>query len=117
MIKNYLSVFIIFSMLILTGCSQKDEVITNREEVTKPKLDIKQQEALKLNDISYIIITDKNAKQIFDEMKINGKQRVLYAISVDDYEKLAVNLAQIKKYLVIQNETIKSYKDYYEPKN
>ena len=86
-------------------------------QITKPKLDIKQQEALRLNDISYIVITDKNIQQIFDEMKINGKEKVLYAISVEDYEKLAINLAQIKKYLIIQNETIKSYKDYYEPKN
>lgn len=116
MIKTYFCSFILVSTLLLTGCSQKD-VVTNREEVTKPKLDIKQQEALKLNDISYIVITDKNIQQIFDEMKINGKEKVLYAISIEDYEKLAVNLAQIKKYLIIQNETIKSYKDYYEPKN
>ena len=34
----------------------------------------------------------------------------------DDYEKLAINFAQVRKYIILSRSVLQKYKDYYEGK-
>lgn len=106
-LKSLSSLCVIAGCLMLSGCSQKYE-ITNRELVQKTPLNLPSPEALTLNNISYVIITKDNNIQVFKD------NEVFYALSVQDYQDLALNLAKIKKYLIEQQQIIKSYKEYYE---
>lgn len=102
-------------ILLLTGCSQK-EVIIQREEVKKQPLNLNNPKELKLNDITYTVLTDKNSKEVFDKMKKDSKEPVLISIETKEYENLSLNLSYIRKYIIEQQQIINAYKNYYEPK-
>jgi len=40
---------------------------------------------------------------------------VLFGLTDDDYETLAVNFAQIRAYMIKQKLTLDQYREYYEP--
>lgn len=113
----FLIINIVLLLLIIisfSGCAQKDVVI-QREQVKKIPLNLSNPTPLKINDVNYIIITDKNVKDVFEQMKKESKEQVLFAIDYKDYEDLSLNLAYIRKYIIEQQEIIKTYKHYYEP--
>lgn len=107
---------LLFFVGLFTGCSQKEILIQN-EIVKKTPLNLNNPEAIKLNNIQYIVVTDKNSDSVFNKLKYENKEQVLYAITAEDYEMLSLNLSYIKKYIIEQQLIIKSYKDYYESSN
>ena len=107
-------IILAFVLLGFTGCSQK-EIVIQREEVKKIPLNLSDPHPLKLNDVSYVVITDKNSKDVFDQMIKESKEPVLFGIESKDYENLSLNLSYIRKYIIEQQQIIKSYRDYYEP--
>ena len=107
-------IILAFVLLGFTGCSQK-EIVIQREEVKKIPLNLSDPHPLKLNDVSYVVITDKNSKDDFDQMIKESKEPVLFGIESKDYENLSLNLSYIRKYIIEQQQIIKSYRDYYEP--
>ena len=39
----------------------------------------------------------------------------LFALDTDTYEVLAINMEDIKRYILTQNKILVKYKEYYEP--
>ena len=72
--------------------------------------------ALKMEQIDWIIITEENYKQVFDDLKKKNKDVVLFGLTDDGYETLAVNFAQVRKYIILNKNILQKYKDYYEGK-
>ena len=70
-----------------------------------------------MEELKFIIIHSQNAEEVFAKMKEQGKDPVLFGLSDDDYETLSKNFAQIRAYMLQQDEIIKSYKEYYEGKD
>ena len=70
--------------------------------------------ALKLNKVSWILITEDNYKEVFALLKRQNKDVVLFGLTDDNYEVLSINFAQIRKYIILNNSMIERYKDYYE---
>jgi PHD/YefM family antitoxin component YafN of YafNO toxin-antitoxin module len=63
------------------------------------------------------VVTEENFKQFKEEFqKENGDPLVAYVISVKDYEALALNMAEIKRYLEQQKSIIIYYEDAIKPK-
>jgi len=64
------------------------------------------------------VVTEENFKQFKEEIqKENGDPLVAYVISVKDYETLALNMAEIKRYLEQQKSIIIYYEDAIKPKS
>jgi len=72
--------------------------------------------ALKMEQLDWIIITEENYKQVFDDLKKKNKDVVLFGLTDDGYETLAVNFAQVRKYIILNKNILQKYKDYYEGK-
>ena len=72
--------------------------------------------ALKMEQLDWIIITEENYKQVFDDLKKKNKDVVLFGLTDDGYETLAVNFAQVRKYIILNKNILHKYKDYYEGK-
>tara|TARA_B100000902_G_C27218579_1_gene868368 strand:+ start:617 stop:838 length:222 start_codon:yes stop_codon:yes gene_type:complete len=70
---------------------------------------------LQLQDVEWIIITKDNAEEVFEMIKNekNGDY-ALFAVTDKGYEKLALNMADIRNKLAEQRQIILSYKEYYE---
>ena len=71
---------------------------------------------LKLEKIKWIIITEENYKDVFNKLKKENKNAVLFGLTDGGYETLAVNFAQVRKYIILNQNVLKKYKDYYEGK-
>ena len=105
-------------LLIFSGCStfkseKQVEVIT--QEIEKPKLNLDVVEPLDLKPIKWIVITRENVAQVFNQIEQEGKSVALFALDTDTYEILAVNMEDIKRYILTQKTILVKYKEYYEP--
>lgn len=105
-------------LIIFSGCStfkseKQVEVIT--QEIEKPKLNLDVVEPLDLKPIKWIVITRENVAQVFSEIEQEGKSVALFALDTDTYEILAINMEDIKRYILTQNQILIKYKEYYEP--
>ncbi len=81
----------------------------------RAKLDLPDPESPRIQDLNWIIITSENAEEVFTKLKEQNIDPVLFGLSDDDYEILAVNFAQIRAYMIKQKLTLDQYREYYEP--
>ena len=105
--------------LLLSSCSTWDKlkrVEVNTVEVDRVIPTQNRPRQLDLNNITWFVVTDQN----FDEFrrrytKQNGSF-LFYAMSVRDYETLALNMAEIKRYIEQQKQIIVYYEKAVAPK-
>ena len=71
---------------------------------------------LELENLRWIIITSENADEVFKKLEEQGIDPVLWGLTDKDFELLAKNFARIRNKLVITNNLLDKYKEYYEPK-
>jgi hypothetical protein len=103
-------------IVFLTGCSIGGEKKIKIFSVEKPreKLDYPMPTALELEQLKWIVITSKNAEEVFKKMEEQGLDPVLFGLSDKDFELLAKNFAQIRQKLQETNNLLEEYKKYYE---
>lgn len=84
------------------------KIITKTEYVTPPAPIVPKPDALSLRDIRFIIITPENAEEVFAKLK---DDKVLFALTVEGYEDMALNLGDIRAYIRQQNKVIILYEN------
>ena len=111
-------ILIILLAFILTSCTFGERKIRIFSvEEPRAKLNLESPAPLTLEDLRWIIITSKNAEEVFQRLEAEGFDPVLFGLTDKDYEILAKNFAQIRAYLKEQNAILEKYKEYYEPKD
>jgi hypothetical protein len=102
--------------LSLGGCSSFLPEVTkySTEPVERPLLVLPQSEIVNMKEVDYIIVTEENIAEVWAELEASGKSIVLFALTSDGYENLALNNADIIRYLSEQKAVIIAYKEYYE---
>ena len=90
------------------------EIRTKAEE--RVKLNLADPPPLKARDIKWVIITRENAEQVFKELESKGVDVVIFGLTDEGYEQLALTMAELRNYVATQRSIIIKYKDYYEPK-
>ena len=109
-------ILIILLAITLTSCTFGERKIRIFSvEEPRAKLDLKSPSPLSLEDLRWIIITSKNAEEVFQRLEAEGFDPVLFGLTDKDYETIAKNFAQIRSYLKEQNAILEKYKEYYEP--
>ena len=100
---------------MLTGCSvgEKRLKIFSVEE-PRQKLNLPKPESLDLEKVRWIIITSKNADEVFAKLEAEGIDPVLFGLTDKDFEMIAKNFAQIRQKLQETNNLLEEYKKYYE---
>jgi hypothetical protein len=101
-------------MFLLSSCSSVQEIEIFKKEVPRAKLDLPDPESPKIQDLNWIIITSENADEVFAKLSEQNIDPVLFGLTDDDYEILAVNFAQIRAYMIKQKMTLQQYREYYE---
>jgi hypothetical protein len=64
----------------------------------------------------WIIITPDNVTSIWERMEQDGDTMVLFGLTDDGYQQLAMTIADLRRLIVTQRETLQKYREYYEPK-
>ena len=109
-------ILIILLAITLTSCTFGERKIKIFQmEEPRAKLNLESPSPLTLYDLRWIIITSKNAEEVFQRLEAEGFDPVLFGLTDKDYEIIAKNFAQIRSYLKEQNAILEKYKEYYEP--
>lgn len=107
----------------LSGCASFDflgkrekpiEITTKAAE--KTPLDIPQPDPLKLKPIEWVLVTPGNQEDVFKKLEEKGADPVVFALTADGYQQLAVTIAELRNLINTQRNIIIKYKEYYEPK-
>ena len=107
----------------LAGCASFDflgkrekpiEITTKAAE--KTPLDIPHPDPLKLKPIEWILVTPSNQEEVFKKLEGSGSDPVLFALTADGYQQLAVTIAELRNLINTKRNIIIKYKEYYEPK-
>ena len=116
-VKSILNVLVWLTLttFLLSSCSSVQEIEIFKKEVPRAKLDLPDPETPRIQDLNWIIITSENAEEVFAKLKEQNVDPVLFGLTDDDYETLAVNFAQIRAYMIKQKLTLQQYREYYEP--
>ena len=100
--------------LLLSGCSGVKELSIFKEEVPRAKLNLEKPTPLELENLQWIIITSGNADEVFRKLEEKGIDPVLWGLTDKDFELLAKNFARIRNQLMVTNDLLDKYKEYYE---
>lgn len=122
-LKKSLTLLSLFLVVLTTsGCSSLWFNKPEKEIVVQTKMverNIPLQRAPKpmtLNDVRWYVVTEENFDEFLETYKKeNGDAWVFYAMSVRGYEAMALNMAEIRRYLESQNAIILYYEEAIKP--
>ena len=69
-----------------------------------------------MNDIYFYVVTEQNFEEFKQRFIKENGDFLLYTLSVRDYETLAINMAEIKRYILQQKQIIIYYEKAVAPK-
>ena len=116
--RNQRSILNVLVLLILTtfltSCAGVKTLEIFKKEVPRENLNLAKPTPLELENLRWIIITSKNADEVFKKLEEQGIDPVLWGLTDKDFEMLAKNFARIRNQLKITNDLLDKYKEYYE---
>ena len=119
--KNYWKVSsLLLLSLIISSCSTWNPLKTIEVKTVEVERNVPLQNRprqLDLANIHWYVVTEENFAEFKKKfLKENGDPLVAYVISVKDYETLAIDMAEIKRYIDQQKQIIIYYEKALSPK-
>ena len=117
-----LSSLILSALLLSSGCSYfkfKNPLKTIEIKTVEVERIIPTQNRprpMSMNDIHFYVVTEQNFEEFKERFVKENGDFLFYALSVRDYETLALNMAEIKRYILQQKEIIIYYEKAVTPK-
>jgi len=100
--QNYINMknklLVVVAIIFLYGCTTT--LKTNTESVDRVNLNLPDAQPISLDDFNYYIIREEN--------------KTFVALNMDDFRKLANNMAKLQTLISTQKDIITEYKQYYE---
>lgn len=105
---------ILMTSLFLSGCSRlipepEIKVVTQIEKVKIPT--VARPKPLQLNDTRIFVVTEENFDEFVKEFTEIYGDVAFVALSMKDYENLALNIADLRRYINQQSEIIVYYEE------
>ena len=110
--KNFLVLSLLPLLLLSSGCSTWNPLKTIEIKTVEVERVIPTQNRprpMKMNDIHFYVVTEQNFEEFKKRFIKENGDLVGYVLSVRDYEGLALNMAELKRYLLQQKEIIVYY--------
>jgi leucyl aminopeptidase (aminopeptidase T) len=117
--KSYLTVLsALLLSLLLSSCSwdKLKRIEVKRVEVDRVIPTQNRPREIDLNDITWFVVTDQNFNDFKKRYTKQNGNFLFYAMSVRDYETLALNMAEIKRYIEQQKQIIIYYEKAVAPR-
>ena len=103
---------LILLCLLLSSCSswpKLKQIEVKTVEVDRVIPTQMRPQPINLHDITWFVVTDQNFKSFKARYTKQNGAFLFYAISVRDYETLALNMAEIKRYIDQQKQLVIYY--------
>lgn len=112
-----MTLFVLTSML--AGCAsswfQKTEPVTiKKEEVARTPINLSDPPPLKPRTHEWILITPENADAVWKRLRESNTDPVLIGLTDDGYERLALDMAEIRVFIAQLRAVLQKYREYYE---
>ena len=119
-LKNYLKVLSLLPLcLAISSCSSWPELKQIEIKTVQVERVIPTQNRprpLNMNNIKFYVVTSENFEDFKQRYEKDNGTFLFYALSVRDYETLAINMAEIKRYIEQQKQIIIYYEKAVKPK-
>ena len=107
--------------LFLVGCAgnkvkPESKVVIQKVIEKKLPLNIANPEPLELADVQWVIVTEENIAEVWKEIVADNEGVALFALRHGDYERLALNIKEIRALLGEYIIILQKYREYYEEK-
>jgi len=120
-LRNYLKVSsLLLLSLLISSCSNWNPLKTIEIKTVEVERKVPLQNRprqLNLNNIIWFVVTEQNFEEFKKKYIAKNGEFLFYAISVRDYETLAINMAEIKRYVEQQKHIIIYYEKALSPKS
>lgn len=104
----------ILSAFLVSGCAKVPEPLQiQTTPIEAPELVLPTADILTTKPLEWTIITPDNLQQVFDDLKKSGQEPVIFGLTTEGYENLALNTNDIRTFMQQQNAIIVAYKRYY----
>jgi hypothetical protein len=106
-------------LLLSSGCSSWREVLPVEVKTVEVERKIPLQNRprpVNMNDVYFYVVTEENLEEFQARFKKENGDLLFYAISVRDYETIALNMAELKRFIQQQKEIIIYYEKAVSPK-
>ena len=110
--RNFLICWSLLLLVSLTSsCSWRPEKETvTVAKIVKPVIEVKERpKGVKMLPVKFYVVTEKNYEEFKERFKKENGEYVFYAMSVPDYENLALDIAELRRYIEQQKEIIIYY--------
>jgi hypothetical protein len=98
-------------MLLLSNCSKPEKLIAV-PTIVKSDIPIQARpKHLSMLEVEFKVVTEDNLEEFLIKFENENPQIVFYAITVKTYENLALNIAELRRYIKQQNELIVYYEN------
>jgi hypothetical protein len=108
---------LLIAVVFLAGCSMTPkvkQVEVSTVAIDKLSLEIPNPQPLELREVEWVIVTEANIESVWQMLRDDNEGVALFALRHGDYERLALNIkeirAQLGEYIVI----LEKYREYYE---
>ena len=112
-------------LVVVSACSRLSpvkEVVTVPTVVETPEIDaptiriVPRPDPIKMRNADIVVVTEANLQEVIERIKTEQGDFVLYAMTAQSFEALALSFEQIKKYIEQQNAVILYYEEAVKPK-
>ena len=109
--KKFLIFWSLLLLVSLSRCSWKPEKeVVVQTKIVKPVIEIKERpKGVKMLPVKFYVVTEKNYEEFKERFKKENGEFVFYAMSVPSYENLALDMAELRRYIEQQKEIIIYY--------
>mgnify|MGYP001392549562 FL=1 len=109
--KKSLICWSLLLLVTLSSCSWKPEKeVVVQTKIVKPVIEIKERpKGVKMLPVKFYVVTEKNYDEFKERFKKENGEFVFYAMSVPSYENLALDMAELRRYIEQQKEIIIYY--------
>jgi len=108
--------------LLVSGCgsfgwrSDVQPLEVQKRAVERTPLRLADPAPLQARELGWIIVTPENAEATWQRLRESNTDVVLFALTDDGYETLALTMAELRNFIAQQRGIILKYKEYYEPR-
>ena len=109
--RKFLIFWSLLLLVSLSSCSWTPEKqVVVQTKLVKPVIEIKERpKGVKMLPVKFYVVTEKNYEEFKKKFKKENGEFVFYAMSVPSYENLALDMAELRRYIEQQKEIIIYY--------
>ncbi len=111
-------ILMVIGVMMLGGCAGREvkQIEVTTTAIEKLPLSLPNPAPLEMQEVGWMIVTEDNIDEAWQLLKDKNEGVALFALRHGDYERLALNIKEIRALLGEYIVILSKYREYYEEK-